>query len=192
MPPSVHPNAHAINEIMTIFHEFINLKKIKGWKHLHKNMTRVKLISMVFEPLLRNLRLMESDENCLSYNNLNDSVLVLRRGRPRILPTKETTPRMNKAVHSHRSMMTDPIKDAELALHFAMNQRANDNENDIIHDFGSPSDSTVANHADLSASNDPSLGPYNTSSSRLKILNRIIASKSARSLCSHVPMSITT
>ena len=62
----------------------------------------------------------------------------------------------------------------------------------INHNFRNATISTIGNYANLSISNDPKVECCNLSSSRLKSLGRKIASESARSLCSHVLMTIAT
>ena len=147
-------------------------------------------MKIAFTTLIRELKKIENDETYVSNIKANDSLLVIKRGRRRCVPVKEASPKMNRMVHAHGSMITDPINDARLVLNFAMNERSN--QNGIEYNFRTPSINTVKNYSNLSCANDPSVGLCSTSGSRLKILSRIIASESARTLCSHILMIITT
>ena len=77
-PPAVHPNAYTVNETIKIFHEFRNLKKVKGWKHLYSNMRKANLMKMAFTTLIRELKKIENDETYVSNIKANDSLLVIK------------------------------------------------------------------------------------------------------------------
>ena len=156
-------------------------------------MIKLKLIRKIFPSLVKTLKKLDKDQNFMSNSTINDSRLPLRMDRTKIFQVKEAGSKMDTTVHSYRSIITDSLKDASLILSFALNsQNNNETINSINHNFKTPQVRTVASYANLSVSNDPNVGCCNVSSSRLKSLGRQIASDLARSLYSHLLMTIST
>ena len=88
---------------------------------------------------------------------------------------------MSERAHSHVSIMTNPIEDAELVLNLSRSPNKKSK---------SPCRSTISNWENLEITNDDQITLGNTHSARLKSLSRIIASESERILCNHALMTI--
>ena len=171
-PPKRHSNACSINECMQIFHKARNVDKIKSWKKLHNAMKTMKMVTISFNTLLKYIKNADNLDDIESVKITADGRFVMRRGKKSFIDVSETSTLINEKAHSHVSLMTDSLEDAELILNLS---RSNN-----------PCRQTMSNYANFSIANDPHVTLGNMSSARLKSLSRIIASESERTLCTHM------
>ena len=92
---------------------------------------------MSFTSLTKILKHLDKDQNHMSNSAINDSRLLLKIDRTRMLSAEEAISKMSAKALSHRSIITDPLKDVGFALNFFMNSQ-NNNET-TNHNFITPS-----------------------------------------------------
>ena len=110
-------------------------------------MLKLNLIRVSFTSLIKILKNSDKDQNHMSNSEINDSTLLLRMGCTTVSPVKKSISKISTVVLSYRSIRIDPFKDASLVLNFAMSSQNNHEAIDL--DFITPSESAVANHANL-------------------------------------------
>ena len=103
------------------------------------------MITMGHATVLSCIKNLKNDYNIESFKIKSDDSFILRRGVKRWKMVSEETTQMNKRAHSHVSIMTNPIEDAELVLNLSRSPNKKSE---------SPCRSTISNYANLAITND--------------------------------------